>query len=1248
MREKIRLMFAVMVGFWPMLASAQSPILLNINSSTYPTLCTVANYQALGVHGLSGGESISQYSPAFNAGLASPVNFSGGQVMYMGDTSNGGTWVKSTGGGTTNGLMDCYFYTTTATPRTLTVSNLNLTPSASYTLYLIGTIPVDNGAEEGRFQPVNTANITFASSVASQGAVGFPFTTSASYSSTDTLKFTWAKASTGNGSFQGLAIVPGAPTPTANMTITNGVQKYTTLASTTVTMSGRCELWVTSAAAPITGNLINLTSADAWLFLPNVKPSIAVQPTYLGQVRINGATAVANSNCRVVQYGAKGSIVIPHSLTFQPLTVYTGAGFTGTATSRSQWTYYTGSGIANISSFRLKRGYQAVFAQSANGVSSSRCYVAQDGDLEIGALPATLDKQVQFIYVTPWRWVSKKGSCDIAPTELDAQWWYNWNISASSTRDMEYVAIRQQPYWPGLNQNWQSLQVNHVSGYNEPNNPVEDAYKNLNPQGSVSDAVARLPDQLVTGLRVGTPAVTDGGYSWIVDFVNQANAAGYRMDYVPIHYYRSYGNNAYTQGAVDNLYNFLKGIHDAVKRPIWLTEFNNGANWTTDADPTFAQNKDIIEGMINMMDSTPWIERYSVYSAVEEVRQVYYNAGGYTPMGLMYRDHVAPLSHVQAIPDNGMRGIAQYLFTTNTLDTSGYYNNAVAASAPVYAAGHAGGSQAIVLDGANNHVVLPANIANGNAFTFAAWVNWSGVGGSWQRIFDFGNDTTQYMFLTPSSTSSKLRFAITVNGYANEQAVETTALPPGQWRHVAVTLNGNNCILYVNGVQVASSTSFSIAPSAFSPVNNYLGKSQFSDPLFNGKLEGVVITDYAMSPTQVAALTNLESNPPTSPTGLAAIPGNNQVGLTWDFSPGATNYNVKRSTTNGGPYSTIASPATISYTDTTAVNGTTYYYVVSAVNGGGQSANSSQVSISPFQPVKLTGAVIGTAGSYGGSGNTIAKVFDNNLGTYYDATNASGDWAGLDLGTARVIKMAKYCPRASWAGRMVGGVFQGANVADFSSGVVTLFTVTAAPSEGVLTAQPISDSGSYRYVRYKGPTDAYCNVAEVEFYEAGIVYPPASPTGLGATPGDNQVGLTWNTSSGAASYNVKRSTTNSGPYSVISSPATTSYTDVTVVNGTMYYYVVSAVNVAGESANSSQINAQPVSTVPPSVQVGMTNNEIHIDWPTSHIGWRLQVQTNTLSTNGWYTVPGASTTNDMALPIGDTIPANVFYRLVYP
>ena len=90
---------------------------------------------------------------------------------------------------------------------------------------------------------------------------------------------------------------------------------------------------------------------------------------------------------------------------------------------------------------------------------------------------------------------------------------------------------------------------------------------------------------------------------------------------------------------------------------------------------------------------------------------------------------------------------------------------------------------------------------------------------------------------------------------------------------------------------------------------------------------------------------------PAAPTGLAAVAGNAQVALSWTATTGASSYKVKRATVNGGPYTTIATGVTSpSYTNTSLVNGTTYYYVVSAVNGAGESANSAQVSATPSAP----------------------------------------------------------------------------------------------------------------------------------------------------------------------------------------------------------------------------------------------------------------------------------------------------------
>ena len=644
------------------------------------------------------------------------------------------------------------------------------------------------------------------------------------------------------------------------LVLSNQYYEVAALTDSMIEMYGRSELHITGSDTPVSNSSINLNSINAWVFLDEVQPSLV--SALLPQFTVNGSAAQSGVNVRIVQHG-QGAILIPTPSDFRPLEVFDGENFSGESFGLSPNTTYGAVLGSGSSSFILKRGYMATFARNANGTGYSVNYVASAGDLEIGSLPPELNNHAAFIRVYPWHWVAKKGSCDIAPGELDAQWHYNWNVTWQAAQpDYEYVAIKQQPNWPGLPSPADAgyLGVNHVSGFNEPDNSVEDAYNNLSPPGSVSDAVARQSELLGTGLRVGAPAVTDGGYQWIVDFMNQAEAAGHRIDYVPIHYYRSYSNNDYPAGAANNLYTFLKGIYDATHKPIWLTEFNNGANWTGDADPTFDQNRNVIEAMISMMDDLPWLERYSVYSAVEEVRQVYYNGGGYTPMGLMYKDHASPVGYQQIIPGEGMAASASYHFENDLADASGSGNHALSRNFPDYGSGHDGGAS-LQFDGVNDHVILPDSLSDGADFTFAAWIYWNG-GAAWQRIFDFGIlDSDTYMFLTPSNGSA-LRFAITTGGWGGEQQLTApTALPINTWSHVAVTVSGNTGRLYVNGSQVAVNTSMTLNPADLGAIQHYLGRSQFpADPYFSGRIDEVVIRDEALSGTQIAAL--MTNRPP--------------------------------------------------------------------------------------------------------------------------------------------------------------------------------------------------------------------------------------------------------------------------------------------------------------------------------------------------------------------------------------------------
>ncbi|MES2658987.1 MAG: LamG-like jellyroll fold domain-containing protein [Verrucomicrobiota bacterium] len=715
-----------------------------------------------------------------------------------------------------------------------------------------------------------------------------------------------------------LVFAPSAKGQT--LAIINDSQTYATLASTTVTMTGRSELRITGATTPITGSLIHLNSADAWFFMANIRPAV-VNSTYLSQIRVNGAAAVNNTNCRIVEYG-DGTVVIPHGSTFAPLQVFAGSYFTGTSASLLNYTAYNDGSLGvlanNISSFKLKRGYTATLAQNASGTGMSRNYVAQDGDIEVSVMPSGMNDSVSFVRIFPWRWVTKKGSCDVDPTALNATWHYNWNIDKNSALNWEYVAIKQQPNWPTLAQNWQTRGVNHLLGLNEPNNPVEDSYKNLTPVGSVSDAVARMPDLLNTGLRVGAPAVTDGGYSWIVDFMNQANTAGHRIDFVPVHYYRSTsGNNPAT--AANNMYNFLKSIHDATGKPIWVTEFNNGANWTDDAhDPSTAQNNSVIEAMVNMMDDTPWIERYAVYSNVEWFRDTHYDDGSLTPMGTLYRDHAAPIAYQQEIPVVSTSSGAFHSFENNAEDSSAYGNSAMLKGQANFNTGHTG--QALELSGVaanDDHVLLSDRLGDSTDFSFGAWI-YPTSSSQWQRIFDLGSGTETYMFLSPVAGSGNLRFAIRSNGGTEQQLNHTAPLALNTWTHVAVTLTGNTGKLFVNGVLVNTNTAMTINPVDLGTNANFLGKSQFAaDPLFAGRLDDVAFYPYALTDANVA---DMPANTPPQFTNPTLIGGNATQGVAYTGSIAGTATEADAGDTL--TYTKVSGPAWLTVAANGALSGT--------------------------------------------------------------------------------------------------------------------------------------------------------------------------------------------------------------------------------------------------------------------------------------------------------------------------------------
>ncbi|WP_445739126.1 glycoside hydrolase family 6 protein [Paenibacillus sp. FSL H7-0323] len=273
---------------------------------------------------------------------------------------------------------------------------------------------------------------------------------------------------------------------------------------------------------------------------------------------------------------------------------------------------------------------------------------------------------------------------------------------------------------------------------------------------------------------------------------------------------------------------------------------------------------------------------------------------------------------------------------------------------------------------------------------------------------------------------------------------------------------------------------------------------------------------------------------PAAPTNLVATAGDAKVSLSWTASSSATSYTVKRATTSGGPYTTVATGLTAtSYTNTGLTNGTTYYYVVSATNSVGESVNSGQANATPAAV-----ATVPTAPT-----NLVATAGDAKVNLSWSASNGA---------TSYTVKSATT-----------------------SGGPYT--TVAAGLTTTSYTNTALTNGATYYYVvSATNSVGESADSTQASAAPAAVATVPAAPTNLVATAGDAKVNLSWSASSGATSYTVKSATTSGGPYTTVATGLTaTSYINTGLTNGTTYYYVVSATNSAGESVNSAQASAVP-------------------------------------------------------------------------
>jgi fibronectin type 3 domain-containing protein len=299
---------------------------------------------------------------------------------------------------------------------------------------------------------------------------------------------------------------------------------------------------------------------------------------------------------------------------------------------------------------------------------------------------------------------------------------------------------------------------------------------------------------------------------------------------------------------------------------------------------------------------------------------------------------------------------------------------------------------------------------------------------------------------------------------------------------------------------------------------------------------------------------------PAAPTGISVTAGNDEATIAWVAVTGATSYNIYRSTTQGSLGSKIGSSSTVTFTDSSAVNGTSYYYEVTAVNAAGEGAASMQsAAVTPTVPVVAPTAPTGVNATAGNAQVTVIWTAVTGATSYNVYRSTTQGSLGNKIGSSSTV------------------TFTDSSAVNGTSYYYEVTAVNAA-GEGAASMQSAAAT----------PTVP--------------VVVPTAPTGVNATSGNAQVTVTWAAVTVATSYNIYRSTTQGSLGTKIGSSSTVTFTDSSAVNGTSYYYEVTAVNAAGEGAASMQSAAATptvpvvVPTAPTGVNATSGNAQVTVTW----------------------------------------------------
>ncbi|MFN8158810.1 MAG: hypothetical protein U0R68_15440 [Candidatus Nanopelagicales bacterium] len=369
----------------------------------------------------------------------------------------------------------------------------------------------------------------------------------------------------------------------------------------------------------------------------------------------------------------------------------------------------------------------------------------------------------------------------------------------------------------------------------------------------------------------------------------------------------------------------------------------------------------------------------------------------------------------------------------------------------------------------------------------------------------------------------------------------------------------------------------------------------------NGTTYSYYVVAYKQNSPASAASATVTAKPVapplSTPTGLAATPGDATVALTWSSVAGATGYDVYR---GGVKLTSVATPA---YTDNTVSNGTTYSYYVIATSATSSSAQSATVSATPAAPAP--GAPTGLSGVAGDqtatltwnvvTGATSYNLYRNGTllktgitgNTYTDSALTNGTAytyqvtvikTGVESAKSASVQVTPFVitPTAPTGLMATAGDAQVALSWSPTANAqgyklyrgATLIATLVSPTTSFVDSTGLTNGTAYSYTVYATNGSA-TSPASAAVTATPMAPAPGQPTNLVATPGNAQVVLTWNAVATATSYKVYRGGV------LLTTVTSPTYTNTGLTNGTAYTYYVTAVAATTEGVASASVTATP-------------------------------------------------------------------------